>query len=518
MIILLTQNPLNRNENNNRILKNTFTLYFRTFFVLLITLFTSRIILNVLGIEDHGIYSVIGGVVYMFAFFNSAMSNATQRFLSFEIGKGNIKALRATFNASQNIHLFIGIIIILFAETIGVWLIKEFLVIPPTRLPSALWVFHFTVFSFVISILQVPYMALVIAKERMNIYALISVLDVLLKLGISLLLYKQSADRLKLYGTLYFVVVTTIFITYYIYVRFNYSESKFQIIKDKSLYKKLIQFTGWSLFGNIATITKTQGINILLNIYFGPVINSARAIANQVNNAVNTFGSSFQMSLNPQIIKNYATGNMAYMQNLVYSGSKISFFLLYIITIPILLETELVLKYWLNIVPEYTVIFTKLILIVVLIDCLSGPIMTAVQATGKIKYYQIIVGSLQLSILPLSFILIDKGFSPEITIFINIIISIIALYFRLTFLNKLIGFSIRKYFKEVIIKIISITVLTIIPPLIICYCLPPSFARFIFISLSSITFTILLIFFIGLNKTEKNLILKVFKKVYSNIK
>src|SRR5690606_24188475 len=299
------------------------------------------------------------------------------------------------------------------------------LVIPPTRLPSALWVFHFTVFSFVISILQVPYMALVIAKERMNIYALISVLDVLLKLGISLLLYKQSADRLKLYGTLYFVVVTTIFITYYIYVRFNYSESKFQIIKDKSLYKKLIQFTGWSLFGNIATITKTQGINILLNIYFGPVINSARAIANQVNNAVNTFGSSFQMSLNPQIIKNYATGNMAYMQNLVYSGSKISFFLLYIITIPILLETELVLKYWLNIVPEYTVIFTKLILIVVLIDCLSGPIMTAVQATGKIKYYQIIVGSLQLSILPLSFILIDKGFSPEITIFINIIISII---------------------------------------------------------------------------------------------
>jgi O-antigen/teichoic acid export membrane protein len=268
---------------------------------MLVSLYTSRVILNTLGIEDYGIYNVVGGVVSMFAFFNSAMSSATQRFLSYEIGRGDFEQLRKTFNATQIIHIGIAILIFILAETVGSWFVKTYLVIPSERLEAAIWVYHFSVLSFMVSIIQVPYNATIIAHERLNVYAYVSIIEVTLKLLIVFMLTWITFDKLKLYGILYFCVVFIIAVIYRVYTRRNFQESRFEVVKDKKLYKTLINYSGWNLFGNIAGVAKGQGVNIILNIFFGPAVNAARGIAMQVQAAVNSFVSNFQMAVNPQI-------------------------------------------------------------------------------------------------------------------------------------------------------------------------------------------------------------------------
>jgi len=270
---------------------------------MLVSLYTSRVILNTLGVEDYGIYNVVGGVVTMFAFFNSAMSSATQRFLSYEIG----------------------------TETVGLWFVKNYLVIPPDRLQAAIWVYHFSVLSFMVSIIQVPYNATIIAHERMNVYAYVSIIEVILKLLIVFMLLWITFDKLILYGILHFGVVLLIAVIYRIYTRRNFEETKFEVVRDKKLYKTLISYSGWNLFGNIAAVAKGQGINIILNMFFGPVVNAARGIAMQVQGAVNSFVGNFQMAVNPQIIKSYAADEKGYMSSLVIRSSKFSFYLLYIL-------------------------------------------------------------------------------------------------------------------------------------------------------------------------------------------
>lgn len=273
---------------------------------MLVSLYTSRVILNTLGVEDYGIYNVVGGVVSMFAFFNSAMSSATQRFLSFEIGKGDFVQLRKTFNATQIIHIGIAVLILILAETVGLWFVKTYLVIPVERMDAAIWVYHFSVLSFMVSIIQVPYNATIIAHERMNVYAYVSIIEVSLKLLIVFMLTWITYDKLILYGILHFGVVFLVASLYRIYTRRNFEESKFEVVKDKDLYKSLISFSGWSLFGNIAVMLRGQGVNILLNMFFGPAVNAARGIAYQVQGALFGFVTNFQMAIKPQIIKSYA--------------------------------------------------------------------------------------------------------------------------------------------------------------------------------------------------------------------
>jgi O-antigen/teichoic acid export membrane protein len=480
---------------------------------MLVSLYTSRVILNTLGVEDFGIYNVVGGVVSMFAFFNSAMSSATQRFLSYEIGKGDFVQLRKTFNATQVIHIGIAFFIFILAETIGLWFVKNYLVIPAERMDAAIWVYHFSVLSFMVSIIQVPYNATIIAHERMNVYAYVSILEVSFKLLIVFLLVGISFDKLKLYGILYFVVVLIIAAIYRIYTRRNFEESKFEVVKDRQLYKILISYSGWNLFGASANVAQVQGVNILLNIFFGPVANAAQGIANQVRSAVNNFVSNFQLAVSPQIVKSYASGEKDYLNSLIFGTAKFSFYLLSLIALPIILEVDQILKLWLKTVPEYTYSFTILSLGLILLWPMSDPLMKAIQATGKIKKYQIITGTLRFLIFPITYLFYKFGFAAETTYIIGIIIEFLVLNVRLFIAGKLIDFPVINYIKEIIIKNILIVLIFISLPLFIRNTMDENLIRLIFVVFISLIWNALVIFSIGLNKNERYLILNKINKI-----
>lgn len=493
-------------EKNKLIAKNTAMLYFRMLFTMAVSLYTSRIVLNILGEEDFGIYNVVGGVVIMFSFLNSAMASGTQRFLSFELGKKNHEQLKKVFSMSLNIHATIAIIIFLLAESIGLWFLNTQLTIPQERMIAANWVYQFSILAFIVTIMSVPYNAAIISHERMNIFAYVGILEVTLKLVIVLMLQWFGFDKLKLYAIFVFLVSLIIRLIYGFYCKRNFKECNYFLFWDKKLYNTLMSFAGWNLWGNFASVTMNQGINILLNIFFGPVVNAARGIAFQVNGAISSFVNNFQIALNPQIVKSYATNDNAYMHKLITQGSKYSFFLLFTICLPILLETELILQWWLKIVPEFTVVFCRLIIINTLIDCLSGPLMTAAQASGKIKLYQSSVGGLLLLILPLSFILLKMGYGPESTLYISIGVSILALILRLLILRNIINLSTTVFMINIVQRILPVIIISIIIPLIIRHQVDQHHTRFIISTFTSITSVIICIYWIGMNRNERNFI------------
>ncbi|WP_429029847.1 hypothetical protein [Aeromonas veronii] len=438
--------------NNQRIIKNSLFLYFRMLLTLGVTLYTSRVVLNSLGVEDFGIYNVVGGVATMMAFLSGAMSSATQRFLAFELGKDNLEQLANVFKMSLNIYWLIILIIIFTAETFGLWFVNTQLVIPAERLVVANWVFQCALVSFCCTVLGVPYNALIIAHEKMSAFAYISIIDVLFKLAIVFLLAAYGGDRLQFYSILIAAVSIVILCCYYVYARRNFTVSHFSWYWDASLFKTLFSYTGWNLFGNFAVVMSNQGINILLNIFFGAHVNAARAIAMQVNGAIGGFVNSVQMSVNPQIIKTYAANNIPYMQSLVFSGARYSFYCLLFLSLPVFMETKTILEIWLGSAPKNTDIFIKLVLIESCFTCLSGTLMTSAQATGKIKTYQAVIGGIQLLNIPFSFLLLNfyPNQSPFVVYYVSISISILALIARLIFLQRIINFNLVSFFRFVI--------------------------------------------------------------------
>ncbi|MDO5655735.1 MAG: lipopolysaccharide biosynthesis protein [Flavobacteriaceae bacterium] len=493
-----------RNEKNNkRILKNTIVLYFRMILIMVVTLFTARIVLNALGVQDFGIYSVVGGVVLFISFLNSAMAISTQRFLNFEMGRENLVQLKRVFSMSVNIHLIIGIIILLSLETFGIWFVENQLTIPENRLQAAITVYHFSAFSLFISIITVPYYADIIANEKMNIFAYIGIGEVLLKLGVAYLLIILDYDKLKLYGILLFIVTCLVQFSYYIYSRIKFPESKYSFFWDKQLFLKIISFASWTLIGSFATVMKNQGSNILLNIFFGPVVNAAKSVSAQAEGALSSFVSNFQLAMKPQIVKSYASKDISYLLNLIFSGAKYSYFLLLLISLPILLETPQILKIWLKLVPEYAVIFVRLAICGILIDTLSVTLMHSIQATGKIRLYQIVISSLFLSIIPISYLLFHMGYSPESLFVTTIAILVLILFFRVIIVKRQIPFSIHDYFRNVVLKAILVTILSLILPLIIIFNYDESISRLILIFLTSIGSTLVIILLIGINNIEK---------------
>ncbi|MFM5191698.1 MATE family efflux transporter [Aeromonas media] len=428
---------MDNKKKHSRIVKNSLFLYFRMILTLAVTLYTSRVVLNVLGVEDFGIYNVVGGVVTMMAFLSGAMSSATQRFLSFELGKGDKNQLANVFKMSVNIHVLIIFIVVFLGETAGLWFINTKLTIPAERILVANWVYHCALFSFCCSILSVPYNALIIANEKMSAFAYISIIDVTLKLMVVFLLPKLAGDPLEYYAQLLALVSLIITFSYYIYAKKRIAESCYSWYWDPILFKTLFSYTGWNLFGNLASVITNQGVNILLNIFFGATVNAARAIAYQVNSAVMGFVSSLQMAINPQIIKSYANENYQYMLQLVFAGARYSFFLLYILAVPFLLKTESVLGLWLGIVPKYASEFCRLVVIDSLIISISGTLMTAFQATGNIRRYQVVVGLLIMCNLPCSYILLKNGFDANVTMLVSIFISLVAFLCRVILLSKI---------------------------------------------------------------------------------
>lgn len=503
---------------NKRIITNTIFLYFRMILVLLISLYTSRLVLHALGIEGFGIYNVVAGVVTALSFLTGAMSASTQRFLSYEEGLVQGGRAQAIFGMSLNIHFILLAIAVILAETIGLWVLNNELNIPINRLYAANWVYQCTIVSFCFTILGIPYIAAIITTEKMGAFAYIGIIEVLLKLIVAFSLSLNFGDNLIIYSLLLTLSSIFTWFLYYFYCYKKISYTKYSFHWEKILFIKLTGFTGWNLIGNLSLVAMNQGLNILLNIFFGPAINASRAVSTQVNMAIRGFSSNLQMSMNPLITKSYASNNHDYMQLLVLRGSKYSFFLLLLLTLPVLLRTEFILTLWLGVLPEKVVVFCQLALIDSLVISLSGTLITAAQANGNIKKYQITTGGLLLINLPLTYFLLSSGAAPETALYTMVLISIFALFVRLLFLRKMINLSIKKYFSKVLYKVVFVSIVSITVMLYLNSLIGSSFLSVILIGFSSFVVVLVAVYFLGLDTEEQQFINEKCSRLSENLR
>ena len=485
----MQQEVLEDNSNKNkRIAKNTLMLYFRMLLVMGVSLYTTRIILNTLGVVDFGIYNVIGGIVAMFAVLNGTLTAGTQRFLTFELGKNNFHQLKKTFSVALLIHIFLAAIIFILAETIGLWFLNNKMNISIERMYAAQWVFQFSVFASLVSIIQAPYNAMILAYERMNVYAYISIVEVSLKLLVVYLLLISDYDKLIIYSILIFSVNMIIMFVYRTYTVRKYIESRFHFVWDKHLLKSMLTFSGWNIFGTLSSTAANQGVNILLNLFFGPVINAARGISFQVSMAIYGFVHNFQTAVNPQIIKLYANDNFKELNKLLYQNSKYAFLMLFLIAMPVMYEANIILSIWLKIVPENTALFCRLILIQCLIDSLINPLVMAVHSTGKMKIINLTAGTILLMTVPISYLLLKLGAPAYAPLVIYILLTFIHLFVEIYFLRIWIKLSFRSFLEETLYPILKILVLSIIFPLAIFNIMEEGLIRFLLVSsISSIS-------------------------------
>ena len=497
-------------ENTRRIAKNTVMLYIRMLLIMAVTLYTSRVVLNVLGVEDFGIYNVVGGIVVMFSFLNGAMATSTQRFLSFSLGKNDQEQVARVFSMSMTTHISIALIVLLLAETFGLWIFYRYLNIPPERMGAAQWVYQLSVLTFCISIIRVPYNAGIIAYERMSFYAYISIVEVCLKLGMVILLQYLGSDKVILYALLMALTTGIVTFIYKLYCCKTFSVCRYHYFWDKHLYKELISFSGWSLFGSAANVGVQQGINILLNVFFGVVTNAALGIANQVSSAVSQLVGNFQTAFNPALVKSYASGDYSYFVRLIFQTSRFSYFLLFIIALPLYLCMPFVLKVWLDIVPEYTVVFCRWMLVFVLIDAVSAPLWISVQAIGKIRSYQLLMSALIFLNIPLSWLLLRLGKDAEWVMQVRVGINLLTFICRIIYLQKRKVISSYLYLREVISPVVLVSVLSVPLPLWIG-CNYSGLKGFLLLSGVSVILSGVAIWFLGLRKSERDFIWTSFR-------
>ena len=468
-----------------------------------VSLYTSRVVLNALGVEDFGIYNVVGGVVAMFSVVSASLSSSISRFITYELGKGNQENLNKIFSSAVTIQIGLAGIIILLAETIGIWFLNVKMNIPEMRMEAANWVFQFSILTFAINLISVPYNASIIAHEKMSAFAYISILEAIGKLAIAYLIVVSPMDKLIFYAILMCIVALIVRFTYGNYCKRHFSECTYHFIWDKQLLKQMFGFAGWNFIGAASAVLRDQGGNVVINLFCGPTVNAARGIAFQVNTAVNQFVTNFMTALNPQITKSYAAGNKEYMMTLIFQGARLSFYMLLLLSLPILVNTHYILELWLKIVPEHAVLFVQLVLIFAMSESISHPLITAMLATGKIRNYQLIVGGLQMMNLPISYLLLRWGFFPEIVIIVAICISQCCLAARLVLLRGMIGVSIRKYLQKVYFNILTVSAIAIVLPLISTQYIDETFIGFIIVSLIAVVCTIISIYFIGCNRQER---------------
>lgn len=474
--------------------------------IMAVSLYTSRIVLSALGVVDYGLYNVVGGVVSMFTFISAAMGNSTQRYIAFALGKKDNENLKKVFSSSLAIHWALAIVILILAETVGLWFLSTQMKIPVERMSAAHWVYQLSILACMVSIISVPYNALIIAHEKMSAFAYISILDVVLKLLIVFLISNTSSDKLILYAVLILCVQIIDQFIYRKYCIKHFPESKFKKFYDRNLLKEMTSFAGWSLIGNLAWITYSQGLNILLNLFFGLAVNAAMGIANQVQGTIKGFVTNFQMAVNPQITKSYASEDYKRLRTLIFSSSKLSYYLLLCFVLPLILEADQVLSIWLNEVPEHTVMFLRLILLILLIDPLSNPIGVANNATGKIKVYQIVEGGLLLMILPLSYFFLKIGFQSESVFVVQFCISLIVQIVRLFLVRKKIQLSIKDYVVNVFIPIAVVTIVSTITPYILFVKMDKSIMSFLLVCIISIISVLLAAYFLGLSPSERKIV------------
>lgn len=506
-------------DNNKRIAKNTLLLYVRMLFTMAVSLFTSRVILNTLGVEDYGINNVVGGIVTMFSVLSGSLSSSISRFITFELGKGNIERLKTIFSTGVNIQLGMSVLIIIIAEAVGIWFLNTKMNIPTDRMVAANWVFQCAILTFVLNLLSVPYNAAIIAHEKMSAFAYISVVEVTLKLIIVYMLTISPFDRLKTYAVLLLCVGAVIRFIYGYYCKRHFEECTYHFVFDKPVLKEMTGFAGWNFLGNGAYMLNTQGVNILMNLYFGVAVNAARGIATQVDAALKQFVNNFTTAVNPQITKSYAQGDLDYMHKLVCRSAKFSAFLMMFFAVPIILETNTILTIWLKTVPDYAVIFLQWIIISSFMDTvLANSLVTSMFATGKIKRYQIIVTTVGCLVFPLSWIAFKLGFEPQVGYILYFIIYTILLFVRLYLLKDMVKLPVMMYIREVLYKLAPIIVVGFAIPGILILTMDAGWLRLILVCLLSVLVTAASEYFIGLSNKGKNFVAEKIKLVIGKIK
>lgn len=499
-----------RSSNNKRIAKNTILLYCRTFVVLCVSLYSSRVVLNTLGVDDYGIYNVVGGFVAMFSLISGSLSNAISRYITIELGKEDLSRLKEVFSTSVTIQILLAICIVFVAEIVGVWFLNVKMNVPPTRMGAANWVFQCSILTFAINLISVPYNACIIAHEKMNAFAYVSILEASLKLGAVFLLLVTRFDRLILYSILLVFIAALIRLIYGLYCNRYFDECHYSFSFNKALIAEMSSLAGWNMLGSGGAVLNEHGVNLIMNLFFGVRVNAARGLANQVNAAVTQFVNSFTTAVNPQITKSYAKKEIDYMFNLVMASSKYSFFLMLLLAVPIIVETPFILELWLKRVPDNTVIFVRLTLINSLIATLSSSLYTLAIATGDIKKYQIIVGSLSISCFFITYICFALGMPVQTAYYVFIIVNIAILYARLKVLSSMTGLSIRTFLREVVFRscaVISLVFVAIYP----IYRLLPgsSFFCAVLVMAISILLTMFFVIIVGLTKNERKRIFEV---------
>ena len=489
--------------NNKRIAKNTIMLYGRMCLMLIISLYTSRVILQTLGVIDYGLYNVVGGVISLLGFLTGALSSSTQRFLTFYLGKGDESRLQEVFSTALILHFATAFLILILGETIGLWFVLHKLVIPHERMNAALWVYHLSILISMVGIVSSPYNADIIAHEKMGIFAYISILEAALKLAIVFVLMAIPFDKLKFFAIALFLISLLIRIIYGSYCGRHFNEAHFLRPHNKSLFKSMLSFGGWNMMGGLSGVLFWQGLSILLNMFFGPAINAARGIALQVQSITQQFAANFQTALNPQITKSYATNQLEQMHNLIFRSSKFSFILLFVICLPVGIETFSLLEIWLGVVPKYTSIFIKLILGIMVVDTMSNPLMVAASATGKVKVYQSVVSIILLSIVPISYIVLKLGGTPWSVFLVHLCVGLLAMCVRLLIVRPLINLSLLDFASKVLKPCICVLATALPLPLFLHFSWNNETSRPIIVILVSILSAGFSSYFLGLTTMER---------------
>lgn len=503
-------------NNTQRIAKNTVFLYLRMFVMMVIGLYTSRIVLKTLGVEDYGTYNVVGGVVGMFSIVSSSMSTSISRFITYELGKNDKIRLNKIFSTAINVQLLMGAVVVILMEVIGVWFLNTQMNIPEGRMGAANWVFQLSIVSFVLGLLMVPYNASIVAHEDMGVFAYMSLLDAVLKLLIVFSLYISPFDKLISYAVLLLAVSLLMRGIYAFYCKRHYDECSYHYVNDKNLLKEMTSFAGWHFLSNGSWILNNQGVNILVNIFFGVTLNAARGVATTVDSMVQSFVNNFMTALNPQITKSYAAGDLEYMHKLVFAGAKYSAFLMMFFIIPICLETDLILKLWLDVVPEYAAVFVQWTLISSMCVILGNTLVTSVLATGKIRNYELVMGLMALSNFPIVWIAFKLGAPPVYAYIIYFSVYFLMFFVRLYLIKDLIQMSAWTYVREVFLRVLGVGVLSFSIPFLITRIQNDSVYRLIEICVISVFCSIISIMLFGMKKDEKRLVLGYIYRKFTN--
>lgn len=511
-------NQASTSEKSKRLAKNTMMLYFRMLLLMLVSLYTSRINLNALGVDDFGIYGVVGGLVGMFWIVSTGLVSSINRFLTYELGTGNQDRLNKIFGTSLCIQYIIIAIVVILAETVGLWFLNNKMVIPADRMVAANWVYQFSIASFCLDLIVIPYTADIIAHEKMSAFAYISIITAVGKLIVAWTTLIAPFDRLIWFGAMIFVNGTIIRYIYVFYCKRHFQECRCGIQFDKSVWKEMFGFAGWTFIGTIAAILRDYGGNILINLFSGPAVNAARGIATQVNGAVSGFADNFQTAMKPQITKSYASGDYDYMYKLVFQGSRLSFYILFVLALPILCSTHYILRLWLGEVPPHTTLFVQLVLILTLNESLSGTLITAMLATGQIRNFQIIVGSINLLNIPVSYLVLKLGAIPESVVMVAIGISVCCTFARVILLRNITRMPARKFLIKVYLNVIIVSISAGCVPFIISRHLSENLPNFLLVSVIAVCCTIVSILYVGSDKDERQFIYAKLKTGWTRFK